>query len=597
MESELITLGVLFFFAIVGGVLAKKFNQPTVLALLLLGAIVGPNTLNIVSNQEWIDMIIEFGAILLLFVVGLEFNLSKLVRVGFKGITVAVLKVGLAFFIGFQGAVLFGFSTTVGIFSGAIISFSSTVVIIKVLEQKAMYNRQETPLLLTVLIIEDIFAIIALIFFSSLQSTADTSLFSMAEHMIIALTTLLVAYFILLHIATALFKWVIKSTGEDTSIMQFLALGFCAGFSALAYVLGLSPSAGAFLAGSIISSLPQSKSFHSVVTPYAGMASSLFFIAMGTMVNFSNIKPNISFILILLAAVFISRFLAVGLVSYVFAGFKGDQVFFSSLAMLSVGEFALLIAKQSSGFALGIDIVTITSVLIFVTAIFMSLSVAYSNSMNSLWNSTKTSTYLNDHISQLQWYVRNFFEQIDTENSETRRFKQAFFSTGITALLFAYVFVGWNKVIGLAQSFEVETTLLYLIHAGFALLAVLFLITLYKRIRYNQDALVRVLTGIDRMMNQRKSKRILKNLFLVAVFFFAAMFFPVVMYLFALPLWTNVISFVLLALSFVYFSIITRILNSYRSDSYTRGQLYNSISLRQLYKTAPKQFVKENTMR
>ena len=171
MESELLTLGILFFFAIVGGVIAKRFKQPAVLGLLLVGAIIGPNTLNIVSNQEWIDMIIEFGAILLLFVVGLEFDLAKLVKLGFKGVTIAVLKTGIAFFIGYQTASLFGYEPIVGIFAGAVLSFSSTVVIVKVLEQKALYNRQETPLLLTVLVIEDVLAVIALIFFSSLQNS------------------------------------------------------------------------------------------------------------------------------------------------------------------------------------------------------------------------------------------------------------------------------------------------------------------------------------------------------------------------------------------------------------------------------------------
>ncbi len=141
MQSELLALGILFFFAIVGGVISKRFKQPAVLGLLFIGAIVGPNTLNFVSNQEWIDMIIEFGAILLLFVVGLEFNLSKLVKLGFKGVTIALLKTGIAFYIGFQAAVLLGYTPIVGIFCGAILSFSSTVVIVKVLEQKALYNR------------------------------------------------------------------------------------------------------------------------------------------------------------------------------------------------------------------------------------------------------------------------------------------------------------------------------------------------------------------------------------------------------------------------------------------------------------------------
>lgn len=587
MEFDLMSIGILFLFAIVGGIIAKRFNQPAVLGLLFIGAIVGPNTLNIVSDEEMIETIIDVGAILLLFVVGLEFDLGKLMKMGFKAIMISILKVGIAFFIGFQAAIMLGYDATIGIFCGAILSFSSTVVIVKVLEQKSMYNRQETPLLLTVLILEDILAVIALIFFSGMQNNSGADLGEMAEHMIIGFTTLLVAYVIMLRLAQYIFKWIMKNSGDD--ITGFLALGFCTGFSTLAYILGFSSSAGAFLAGSIIASLPQAKSFEHAVSPYALMFGSLFFIAMGTMVNFDNIGPNINIIVVLLIAVLISRFIAVGLVSYVFAGFRGDQVFFSSIAMISVGEFALLIAKQSSGFNLGIDIVTITSVIIFITAVIMSISVAYSNKLNSTWSATKTPSYLNNSFSQLAWYVRNFFEQIDTENTETKRFKNSFFSTMISLIIFTYVFVGWDKAIALAQSLDAARYIIYMMHALFGIVILFGAYVIYKKARHTQETIIRVLTRIDRMMNQKKSQKILHNLFFVAVFFLSALFFPVAMYIFHLPIWTDVIAFILLALSFMYFNMTSKILSTYKSTGYTTGRLYNAVSLSKLYENEQKQ--------
>ncbi|MEK6921775.1 MAG: hypothetical protein AABX82_07850, partial [Nanoarchaeota archaeon] len=260
------------------------------------------------------------------------------------------------------------------------------------------------------------------------------------------------------------------------------------------------------------------------------------------------------------------------------------------LAMISVGEFALLIAKQSTGFALGIDIVTITSVIIFATAVIMSVSVAYSSHITNVWSSTKTPTALSNSLSSLAWYVRSFFDQVDTENSETRRFKTAFFSTGVAVLLFSYLFVGWNKSIGLAHTFELSQTYVYVIHGVFVLLIILGLTAVYRRIRHTQETLVHVLTGIDRMMNHRKSQRILTNMFFVTLFFVTALFFPLVMFVFELPLWTNIVSFVLLIISFAYFNITTRILGTYKSEGHTAGRLYNGISMQQLYKTTPKPF-------
>ncbi len=580
MQQELITIAVLCFFAIVGGIIAKRFKQPTVLGLLLIGALVGPNTLGFVSNPEWIDMIIELGAILLLFMIGLEFDLTKLVKVGFKGILVSILKVGIAFFIGFQTAQFLGYSSLVGIFAGAIISFSSTVVIVKVLEEKALYNRQETPLLLTMLIIEDILAVTALIFFSGLQSTATTSILPMIEHLIISLSTLLLVYTIMFFFSRMLFKWLLKEGSED--VTTFLALGFCGGFSVLAYILGLSPSAGAFLAGSIIASLPQATSFENAIRPYSSTIGSLFFIAMGTMVNFSNISPNITFILILFAAVIISRLIAVGLVSYVFAGFRGDQIFFASIAMMSVGEFALLIAKVGSGINLGIDIVTITSVIIFGTAVFMSISVTYSKGFNNVWSYAKTPESLSNGFSHLAWYVRSFFDHVDTENSETRRFKHAFYTACLTLLFFAYTLVGWDKSLSIARAFELQIVWIYVIHMIFVVIALGLLFIIYTRVLHTKDTLLKVMTGMDRMMNHKKSQKILTNLCIVAVFFVSALFFPMLIYLAELPVWTNYICFVLLAISFVYFRMTSKILSTYRSTS--TGRLYNSIRIQDLYK-------------
>jgi Kef-type K+ transport system membrane component KefB len=590
MESELITLGVLFFFAILGGIIAKRVKQPTVLGLLLVGAVIGPNALGIVNNAHWIELIIEIGAVLLLFVVGLEFDLPKLMKLGFKAFAIATLKVGIAFFLGFQIALFLGLGSGVAIFCGAILSFSSTVVIVKVLEQKKMYNREETPLLLTVLIFEDIIAVMALIFFSSMKSAGSTSILAMVEHVVIALTTLIIAYLVMLRVAKYIFTWLMKNSSED--ITTFLALGFCAGFSALAYGLGLSPSAGAFIAGSIIASMPQAKNFEHAISPYVLIFSSLFFIAMGTLVNFGSILPNIVLIVVLIIAVVISRFIAIGLVSYVFAGFRGDQAFFSSLAMLSVGEFALLVAKESVGFGLGVDIVTITSVLIFISAIMMSVMIASSKKMHRSWEATKQPKYLSHSVQQLAGYVRGFFDQIDTENRSTRRFKTSFVSSAFAVLIMLYIFVGWNKIVTLMNGLGLSTWIIYLVHVAFVGIVGVGSYVLYKKLDHTQETLIRVLTNMDRMMNQKKSRKLLKNLSISAVFFVTALFFPVVMFVAGLPGWTTIVSFALLSVCFLYFRGALRLLRSYHSDKYTSGGLYNSITMKELYRTTPKGFVR-----
>ena len=161
MATELIGLGILFLCAIVGGIIATRFKQPAVFGLLLVGAIIGPQALNLVQDTNMIRLMAEFGAILILFIVGLKFDISKLMKIGARPILIGLLKFSIVLFFGYQTTLLLGFSTKIALFVGVILSFSSTVVVVKVLEQKDMFTRREVPLLISVLIIEDVLAVLA----------------------------------------------------------------------------------------------------------------------------------------------------------------------------------------------------------------------------------------------------------------------------------------------------------------------------------------------------------------------------------------------------------------------------------------------------
>ena len=169
MATELISLGILFLCAIVGGIIASRFRQPAVFGLLLVGAVIGPSSLNLVQDLSMIRMMAEFGAILILFIIGLEFDVSKLMKLGARSILIGFLKFAIVLFFGYEATLLLGFSAKAALFVGVVLSFSSTVVIIKVLEQKDMFSRREVPLLVAVLIIEDVIAVLALTFFSGIK--------------------------------------------------------------------------------------------------------------------------------------------------------------------------------------------------------------------------------------------------------------------------------------------------------------------------------------------------------------------------------------------------------------------------------------------
>ena len=500
MAAELISLGLLFLCAIIGGIIANRFKQPAVFGMLLIGAIIGPSSLNLVRDASMIKMMADFGAILILFIIGLEFDVSKLMKLGARSILIGFLKFAIVLFFGYQATLLMGFSVKVALFIGVILSFSSTVVVVKVLKQKEMFSRKEVPLLIAVLIIEDIIAVFALTFFSGVKDSSS-GIVSIFEHIIFSIAILIFAYIVTMKILKYVVNVIMKNN-SDESMLTFLSLGMGALFSYFASYLGLTPSAGAFLAGSLIASLPNSKEYGKAIHPYGLIFTSIFFISMGTLVDFKSIQANLPLIGILLVTILFSRLIAVGFVTMLLANFKDDQPFFSSIAMISVGEFSLLVAKESNKFGLGIDLVTITAAIIFITAILMSISINYSESLHASLNS-KVPVRARLKLERLSNYMRKFFDQMEIETSFTKKLKsdsRLAFMLVVLALFASLILRNTSLMV----RHEYGAIILYVFYLISALVILYIFNLIYKKLREVHHTLSVILTNVDSSRNLNK---------------------------------------------------------------------------------------------
>src|SRR3989344_4924873 len=153
------------------------------------------------------------------------------------------------------------------------------------------------PLLVTILIIEDIFGVFALTFFSRLNTNLDLAPLNLLTSFIISLTLMVVVYIVLQKILKPVINWLIKYSTEDT--ITFVSVGLCGGMSYLASLLNLSPSVGAFLAGNLVSSLPNSKIFEKSIHSFTLTFTSLFFFSIGTIVDFSVILNSLFIVIVL----------------------------------------------------------------------------------------------------------------------------------------------------------------------------------------------------------------------------------------------------------------------------------------------------------
>lgn len=548
MAYELISLGILFICAIVGGIIAAKFKQPAVFGMLLVGAIVGPYSLKLVEDIEMVSKIAELGAILMLFTIGLEFDVSKLMKVGVRSVVVGLLKFAIVLFFGYQATLLLGYSPAVALFIGVILSFSSTIVVVKVLEQKEMFSRKEVPLLIAVLIIEDILAVFALTFFSGITDS-NAGLISTFEHIIFSIAILIFAYLVAMKTIKYVVRVVMKNS-SDESVLISLSFGLGALFSYFASYLGLTPSAGAFLAGSVIASLPNSKEYGKAIHSWAMIFTSIFFIAIGTTIDFSVVEEYLPLIGVLLLAVLFSRFIAVGFVTMLIANFRDEQPFFSSIAMISVGEFSLLIAKESQKFGLGIDLVTITAAIIFMTAIFMTIGLNYSESIHSILNS-KIPIRAKLKLERLSNYMRKFFDQMEIENFFTNKLKadsKIAFMLIVLTLFASLTLRRISSIIG----YSYGKITLYIIYVISSIIVLYLLHLIYKRLKEMHHTTSVILTHVDSSKNLKRCSSILNNLLLTLCLFFFAMLFPFVIFLMGLNTWANIVPFILIFASYYF---------------------------------------------
>lgn len=368
MVDVLADLGLVVLLATIVGALAIRFKQPSVVGLLLVGALIGPTQLGLVKSLDSIQVFANIGSMLLLFAIGLEFSVSKLKEYGALPLFIESLKMSFIFFLTYLIFLLVGFDSVTALFAGGILSISSTALIVKILNQKSLSHRREVPLLVAMLVIEDIVGVFLLTVFAGISANSSISTaFSLTILVSVLQAVLLFAVFFLIisKAVKGILSWVVQYQAEET--LAFASISVGAAFSFAAQAFNLSPSIGAFLAGSLIASLPEAKEFEKAVYPLIYAFSALFFISIGMLVNVPLILSSMFFVI---AFVILAMLLIFGsvYVSTYFFGLSSDSSAFSGIAMLSIGEFSLLIANKSAGLT-QVDFIGLTAFLVIVTTI------------------------------------------------------------------------------------------------------------------------------------------------------------------------------------------------------------------------------------
>lgn len=337
IQDFFLELAVVIILATSLGFLFRKFKQPILLAFIFAGIILGSSFLNVITYKELLDVFSELGVALLLFLVGMNLDLRILKEIGKTSIITGIGQIVFTTLVGFGIASFLGFSFLESVYIAVALTFSSTIIIVKLLSDKKELNSLYGKISIGFLLVQDFVAIIALVLISSFSFSTDLT--SQLSQFVLSLVALFLLFFIA---SKFLVKRVFDSISRNQELLFLGAISWCFAFSSAAIFLGFSKEIGAFLAGVSIASLPYTYNILGKLKYLRDFFIVLFFVVLGSSLVFA--ASNI----ILIPAIIFSVFVLIGNPIIVFIlmaklGYKGRTSFLSSLTVAQISEFSLIL--------------------------------------------------------------------------------------------------------------------------------------------------------------------------------------------------------------------------------------------------------------
>jgi len=359
MESHvfLIQLVLILFSARIVGEVAAWMNIPSVIGELLAGVLIGPSLLNLVEATPSIHLLAQIGIILLLFEVGLDTDIGKLLSAGLKAVTVAIGGVVLPFAFGFAlSFYVFQFSLLASFFIGSTLTATSIGITLRVLSDLKKQATPESQIILGAAVVDDIIGIVLLALLYEFSANGDVKIWHAGEVLLFIIAFFIVAPVAAKVISTAIRRWESQST--IPGLLPTMIVSLILFFAWLAHQLGAPELLGGFAAGIALSKQffvpftkllhdPEefTKRVHRQMQPIIQLFTPIFFVTIGLSLNLKEIDWSSSFIWILTGSL-----LVIAIITKLVSGLPlWRESLFSKLligtAMVPRGEVGLIFAE------------------------------------------------------------------------------------------------------------------------------------------------------------------------------------------------------------------------------------------------------------
>jgi CPA2 family monovalent cation:H+ antiporter-2 len=334
-------LAIILSVAALTTVVFQRLRQPVVLGYLLAGLIVGPHLrVPLFVDEQLAHTLSELGVILLMFSLGLEFSLRKLIKVAPTAGVIAIVECSLQIFAGYAVAHAFGWTNYDALFLGAMVAISSTTIIVKAFAEQQVGGRL-AELVFGVLIVEDLIAVLLLALLTAIASGAQMSSGALALTVAKLAGFLIVVLGLGMLLVPRLTRAVMRLGRAETTVVAMI--GLCFGFALLARSVGYSVALGAFLGGTLVGESGAGEAIAELIAPVRDMFVAIFFVSVGMLIDPKVIVAHWGVVLVLAAVVTVGK--VVGVTAGAFLTGNGITTSVrAGMSFAQIGEFSFIIA-------------------------------------------------------------------------------------------------------------------------------------------------------------------------------------------------------------------------------------------------------------
>ena len=337
-------LAVIMLIAGVVTVVFHRLKQPVVLGYIVAGVIIGPYTppFELIHDEATIKTLGELGVVFLMFSLGLEFSLRKLVKVGVTALVAALSEIVLMIWLGYEIGRWFNWGAMDSLFLGAMLAISSTTIIIKALDELNLKREKFAQLIFGILIVEDVLAIAMIALLSGIANSGAVDPGVVAMTLLQLLLFMTVSLVVGILLVPRILDYVARFKSDE--VLLITVLGLCFGFCLIVVNLDYSVALGAFLIGAIMAEARQLHRIERVIAPVRDMFSAIFFVAIGLMLDPRVLVNYAGPIAVITVAVVFGKILTCGLGTFL-AGKDGRTSMRVGMGVAQIGEFSFIIAS------------------------------------------------------------------------------------------------------------------------------------------------------------------------------------------------------------------------------------------------------------